>query len=84
MKPTIETLVEYWDFLSGLKEADPFWESISTNYTKQFAITIWKNDFYRYDSASEWLRNWHSTQSIFWGAGDKPLLKRMKQQENEN
>lgn len=80
MSQRIETLVSYWDFLCGLKDADPFWESISTTYTRQCIITKWKHDFYKYDNMSCFLVAWYKEQSQFWGRSDHKFLKRMREE----
>ena len=67
-----ETLV--YQHLYSMEGSDPFWESISTTYTKQLAIIRQRGNLEK-GSDKEWVKNWYKDQSRYWGRGNRKVYK---------
>lgn len=61
--------------LFSMKDSDPFWKSINTTYTRQFAITSKGGKSLETGDDKKWVKNWYKEQSRYWGQGNLKLFK---------
>ncbi|RLB88618.1 MAG: hypothetical protein DRH10_07320 [Deltaproteobacteria bacterium] len=68
-----ETLV--YRHLFSMKDSDPFWKSVSTTYTRQFAITSEGGASLEKGDDKKWSKDWYKKQSQYWGRGNQKVFK---------
>ena len=68
-----ETLV--YRQLYSMNDSDPFWNSISTTYTRQVAITSEGGNSLGIGDDKDWVKNWYKKQSKYWGLGNHKVFK---------
>lgn len=61
--------------LFSMDSSDPFWRSISTTYTRQFAITSKGGNSLQKGDSKGWVKNWYTDQSQYWGRGNQKMFK---------
>jgi len=68
-----ETLI--YKHLFSMLESDPFWKSISSAYTRQFAITSKGGTSLSHGDDKDWVKAWYRKQSKYWGRGNQKVFK---------
>ncbi|MFZ3114670.1 MAG: AAA family ATPase [Syntrophales bacterium] len=61
--------------LYSMNDSDPFWRSISTTYTRQYAITSKEGQSLQTGDNKDWVKKWYTDQSKHWGQGNKKMFK---------
>jgi hypothetical protein len=79
-----ETLV--FRHLKMMKDSDPFWKSVSTNYTKQVAITSEGGTSLEKGDDKEWVKKWYKKQSQYqyWGRSNGKVFQSWVKANKEN
>ena len=68
-----ETLV--YRQLYSMNDSDSFWNSISTTYTRQVAITSKGGNSLGTGDDKDWVKSWYKKQSKYWGRGNQKVFK---------
>lgn len=68
-----ETLA--YRYLYSMKDTDPFWKSISTTYSRQFAIIAKGGKSLETGDNKDWVKRWYADQSNYWGQGKQKMFK---------
>ena len=58
-----------------MNDSDPFWNSISTTYTRQVAITSKGGNSLGTGDDKDWVKSWYKKQSKYWGRGNQKVFK---------
>ena len=61
--------------LYSMNDSDPFWRSISTTYTRQYAIISKKGKSLQTGDKKDWVKKWYTDQSKHWGRGNQKMFK---------
>jgi len=68
-----ETLI--YRHLFSMKDSDPFWKTVSTTYSRQFAIISYKGTFLEKGDDKGWVKDWYKEQSKYWGRSNQKVFK---------
>jgi len=68
-----ETLV--YRLLFNMTDANPFWRSVSTTYTRQVAITAQDGTEATKGDDKGWVKSWYKAQSPHWEYGNQKVFK---------
>jgi len=58
-----------------MNDTDPFWKSISTTYSRQFAIIAKGGKSLETGDNKDWVKRWYTDQSNQWGRGNHKMFK---------
>jgi len=61
--------------LYSMNSSDSFWRSISSTYTRQYAITSKEGKFLQTGDNKDWVKKWYTDQSKHWGRGNQKMFK---------
>lgn len=68
-----ETLI--YRHLFSMNDSDPFWKTVGTTYTRQFAITSQGGTSLEKGNDKGWVKSWYKEQSPYWGYGNQKVFK---------
>jgi hypothetical protein len=68
-----ETLA--YQHLYNMNDSDLFWRSVNTTYSKQFALISKGGYSFEKGENKDWVKNWYSNQSQYWGRGNRLIFK---------
>lgn len=68
-----ETLV--YQHLFSLRDADSFWNTVGTTYTRQMAVTKEEGDSQAKGEDKAWVKDWYKKQSPRWGRSNQKVFK---------
>ena len=61
--------------LYSMDSSDSFWRSISSTYTRQYAITSKEGKSLQTGDNKDWVKKWYTDQSKHWGRGNQKMFK---------
>lgn len=61
--------------LYSMNSSDSFWRSISSTYTRQYAITSKEGKSLQTGDNKDWVKKWYTDQSKHWGRGNQKMFK---------